>query len=161
MVKKKSDNKRRDALNKVTRALARRDHTRWELWQKLQKSYFEIETIEEVLEHVERLGYIDDEKFAEKFGFEQIRRKPLGRLLLRAKLRQKGIDSESIERSLDRIFSEFCEDELALRYLNMRRQQIDAVSSEQKLEKIARLLQNRGFSAETISETLNRFRIKK
>jgi SOS response regulatory protein OraA/RecX len=55
---------RRDAMNAAVRILTHRDHSKYELKQKLQKRGFASEVIDTVILACLRLNYIDDERTA-------------------------------------------------------------------------------------------------
>ncbi len=62
------------ALNTAVRVLARRDHTRFEIEQKLRQRGYDQEVIRDVVVECERLNYVDDERTAKVYIFQLARR---------------------------------------------------------------------------------------
>jgi regulatory protein len=79
------------------RLLARRAHSRRELRDKLKQRNYDPGLIEELLDDLSNRKYLDDRQFAEAFLREELRIHFSGPALIRDKLRQKGIDGETID----------------------------------------------------------------
>lgn len=85
--------------------LARRDHGRGELRQKLLRKDFPSSLVEEVLDTLEEAGYVNDGIFARHQG-SILARKCWGPLQISAKLRARGIASDLVDEVLDEISAE-------------------------------------------------------
>jgi regulatory protein len=81
--------------------LARRDHTRWELAQKLLRRGFDETEVAAALDRCGELGYLDDAAFAERFVATRAVRNGWGPLRLTAELERRGIDRELAESASD------------------------------------------------------------
>ncbi|MDZ7752481.1 MAG: regulatory protein RecX [Gammaproteobacteria bacterium] len=79
--------------------LARREHSRRELTEKLQARAFEIEPIREALDRLEEQGWLDEGRFIESFVRSRVQ-KAYGPLRIKAELAQRGIDRSRAERAL-------------------------------------------------------------
>lgn len=86
------------ALAKAYDYLSRRPHARAELQKKLDAKDFDPELTGQVLDHLEDLGYVNDEEFARRWVM--LRGASRGPTLLRQELRRKGLDDTLIDRVL-------------------------------------------------------------
>lgn len=86
------------ALTKAYSLLSRRPHASTELSRKLRERRYPKELIEEVLEHLTRLGYLDDATFAREWVRQ--RGTSRGPRVLRAELRQRGVTDEAAAAAL-------------------------------------------------------------
>jgi regulatory protein len=85
--------------------IARRAHARRELRDKLYRKEFPGRVIDRVLEHLERVGLVDDRAFAESYVRDRVRLKPRGRRALRAELAKKGVREEA-DRAIEAVFED-------------------------------------------------------
>lgn len=85
-------------LHKAYDFLARRMHGRGELRQKLERKRYDPTLIDQVLDHLADLGYLNDEEFARTWVMT--RGGSRGPRLLRQELRRKFLSDELIERVL-------------------------------------------------------------
>jgi regulatory protein len=77
-------------LNKAFRILARRDHSCAELNRKLGEYDYDQQSIKSVINECQRLGYLDDKRFANTYC-EQLLRKGYGPNVIKQKLYAKGL----------------------------------------------------------------------
>lgn len=89
------------AMLEAHRLIDHRMRTRRELAVRLRSRGRPEDVIEEVLDRLEKVGLIDDGRFARQWIDERLRTRPVGLILLRRELRQKGIDAEVIEAALE------------------------------------------------------------
>lgn len=82
----------RQAYARAIRLLGAREHTTTELRNKLGDSGFDTDVIETTLEQLISSGYQSDERFANLYA-EQLLRKHYGPMAISAKLSARGIDS--------------------------------------------------------------------
>jgi len=104
--------------------------------------------IEAVISKLLEYRYIDDQEYLKAYIENQQRTKPQGALLIKQKLRQKGIPTEQFENVLKQDQSE--QIELAKVALQKKLRTLQAKNQRQKKEKAFRFLQSRGFSATAI-----------
>ncbi len=135
-----------ELYSRAVRLLARREHTRAELAQKLAPHGTE-EEIETVLNELAQSGLQSDARFAESYLRSQAGR--LGGARLRQSLRQKGVCAELVQTQVKDL-----PDELA-RARTVWQKKFAAVPVDVKeWAKQARFLQGRGFSSEIIRKVL-------
>jgi regulatory protein len=94
------------AYEKAVDYLARREHSRFELQQKLRKKEFPPDAVRRALDACEERGYLDDERFARLWSEQRIRRKPEGPRLLAAKLEKKGVSHDIVDKVVEELFTE-------------------------------------------------------
>ena len=155
----------RQAYARAIRLLGAREHSSTELRNKLGDSGFESDVIEDTLEQLVRSGYQSDERFANLYA-EQLLRKSYGPLAISAKLSARGIDSSQSRDAIQAVIAEHGADwsDIAVDALLSRFSLTQlSVSDQVLMGKCARFLNRRGFSstdsikairlaAETVSE---------
>ncbi len=130
--------------NRALRLLARREHTRAELAQKLSRYAEEHDDLEALIADLARSGLVSDQRFAEHFI--AAKQKRFGHLKIAHELKTKGLDAESIKR----LTVASREQELdAARAVWQRKFPSPPTSSAEKAKQM-RFLQGRGFSSDTI-----------
>ncbi len=145
----------RRAKDQLLNYLTRRPHSRWELLQKTLKKDFEAEAIEAAMDDLEKVQLISDESFAKMFIDNELRFRPCGRMLLREKLKQKGIDSTIYEPALDEAYKKKTADRLAeIVAIKFLRRKLPDDEAKRK-ERLIRHLQSRGFAWDQINHVLH------
>jgi regulatory protein len=99
-------------MNTAVRVLARRDHTRLEIEQKLKQRGYDQEIIQAVVLECERLNYIDDERTAKVYIF-QLARRGFGFRRIRQELLKKGLRGDRFEQIVQESRMEIDEREIA------------------------------------------------
>ena len=105
---------RNEIKSKVFKYLARREHSRKELFDKLERKDYEPAEINYVLNELTDKGYIDDTRFAETWIRHRLERKPRGPHLIRAELKNKGVDPDIRDKLLAKLMPPRKEFEVAL-----------------------------------------------
>ena len=85
-----------DAIEQALRALRYRDQTTAELSARLAKRGVGAAEREQALETLERMGYVDDERFA-RTRAEQLAARGSGDALIRQDLEGRGVAAEQVE----------------------------------------------------------------
>lgn len=85
------------ALAEALRIIGRREYTRHELELKLQKKGYPENVVENVLDEVEKAGYVDDREYVRRF---QETRDEWGYRRLKHELRRRGVDGRILEEAL-------------------------------------------------------------
>jgi regulatory protein len=147
----------RKAYNTALRLLTRRDHSKYELVQKLKQRNFEDGEIKKVLLECERLDYLNDERTAQVF-IGQLLRKGYGAKRIRHELNRKGLTSKRISGLLTETLSEAVERVNAERILIKHIKKFERENDGKKRkDKIYRFLYSRGFSNQVIAELLKKY----
>ena len=144
-------------FNSAIRILTGRDHTKYELTQKLKQRGFKPDDIEKAVSECIRLDYINDERTARVY-IRQLIRKGYGLQRIDYEMNKKGLKGEHIQNLLSETFSDADEHDSAMRVLkkNIRRFERESDPGKRR-NKIYRFFYTRGFSQETIRKLLNNF----
>ncbi len=130
--------------------LARREHSRAELLEKLQRRFPESEPLfAEVLDQLTADGLLDDERFCEAY-VRYRRSRGVGPLLIRQELRQKGVESRSVQAALDPSAEEWLD---TLRALLLKKSGgcLPPASERAARQKLYRAMLAKGYPADMIS----------
>ena len=127
---------RDDAVELALRALRHRDRSSAELAERLEQRGVDAAVREQALATLERIGYVDDERFARSRA-EQLAARGSGDALIRHDLEGRGIAAEHVETALDALQPER---ERAARLADQRG----------RSAKTARYLASRGFGADAL-----------
>jgi regulatory protein len=147
----------RRAFNTALRLLTRRDHSKYELAQKLKQRGFEHDIFEKVLLECERLDYLNDERTAQVF-IGQLLRKGYGAKRIQHELNRKGLTDKHIADIFLEKVTDVVERENAERVLVKNIKRYDRENDRQKRnDKIYRFLYSRGFSNQVISEVMKKY----
>ena len=147
----------RQAMNTAVRLLTRRDHSRYEVRQKLKRRGFGPNEIRAAVTECERLSYIDDERTARVY-IGQLVRRGFGFRRIAIELKKKGLQGRNIEEILEQQQVEIDEQEIARRVLQKKMKSFERQADPKKRrDKIYRFLDYRGFSRSLISELIKEF----
>ncbi len=138
------------AKKKVLNFLRFRIRTKKEVEDYLKKHKYSEETITNILCYLEKLNLLDDEKFAELFIEEKIR-KFWGPLKIKYELLKKGVEKEIIEK---KISEKIKEKEMVCSLKEMIRKKIKEEDPTKRNQKIYSFLKRRGFLENIIWEVL-------
>lgn len=136
---------KRQSKNVVEYWLSQADKTRKELKDKLLKKGIIDEIIEETLDSYAAGGYIDDERYAENFVYSKTKYDRLGKRAVAFKLREKGIDADTIQRVTEEIDEEL-EEENAKEIALKKARQNQRFDDQKRIQQIAGMLARKGYS---------------
>ncbi|TLY12467.1 MAG: RecX family transcriptional regulator [Nitrospirae bacterium] len=103
-----------------------------------------------VIKRLIQQGYLDDERYGLRWASERLARRPMGRERLEAEMIGQGLERDTIERTLDQVYGERSERELALALLRRKYDRRGPASRSAG----ATLLRRYGFTEETIEAVL-------
>lgn len=132
------------------RFLARRARTHAQLRAFLSRRGASRQSIDIILARFLKRGYVDDAAYAGQWARTRLSRQPMGRERLEAELLEKGISRTTVARTLDLIFAENTEEELARRQLAKR----GASRKPKSRAQAADLLTRFGFAEEIIEKVM-------
>ena len=135
------------------RLLARRAYSVAEIRRKLiEKGWTDENAINETLEKLAKLKFLNDEKFAEEFVASKLRRKPVGKHLLIKNLREKQINEETIKNTLEKIDEKKLIKEAIQKRLRVR----GHPKTLKELKNLQDYLIRQGFDFELIYESISK-----
>ena len=140
------------AMNTAVRILANRDHSKFELKQKLQQRGFGNTVINTAIAECECLDYINDLRTAHVYIL-QLKRKCFGKRYVRMALKKKRLSGTAIEKILFENYPGVDEYGHAGRLLEKKVKTFEREADlKKRREKIYRFLYARGFSAAVIRD---------
>lgn len=132
--------------------LARREHSRLELYQKLKQKKFEPNIINTELDKLSDEGLQSDERFAEAFLRSRID-KGKGPNIILSELLQRGVDELLVSNVLESISEgQWCE--VAYETMNKKLGNESELDYDKQL-KLMKFLNNRGFTRSQIEKAKN------
>ncbi len=133
--------------------LGRKEYSRKELIERLEKDGYEKEVIEEILIYMDSFHYLDDVRVAG--SYIRIRKSQKSKRELEYRLKQRGISEEDIVLAMEENYETqegYSQEELAIqKYL--QKYCLQELKFEEK-QKIAGKLYRKGFSKEEIRKQL-------
>ena len=133
--------------------LERKDYSKRELVERLQKDGYETELIEEIIAYVDSFHYLDDVRVAG--SYIRVRKHQKSKRELEYKLKQRGISDEDIALAMEENYETedgISQEALAIqKYL--QKYQVEELSYEEK-QKIAMKLYRKGYASEEIRKQL-------
>lgn len=154
------DDEKKRAIQKAYRILGRRDHSKKELSEKLQRSGFQPETINNIIADLSESKLLNDGSFARQFARNKIIQKPVGRRELAYSLKKKGISDEILELTLEEVYSEFDEEQLAKDLAKKKIKTINHPEPLKSKKKISDFLFRRGFNWEIIEKVFEEMKVE-
>jgi len=132
--------------------LARREHSRLELYQKLKQKKFEPNIINAELDKLSNEGLQSDERFAEAFLRSRVD-KGKGPNIILSELLQRGVDEILVSNVLESISEgQWCE--VAYETMNKKLGNESELDYDKQL-KLMKFLNNRGFTRSQIEKAKN------
>lgn len=128
--------------------LARAEHCRYALTQKLIKKQIDKKAIDAALDYLESVHYLDDQRFAGAWLRTRSIDHAEGRIRLAAELAGRGVERTAAKKALDEFFSEHNELDICARaYRKIRNLKKDT-------EKIKSSLVQKGFTLKEIETVM-------
>ena len=138
------------AKSVALRYLAYRDRSEFEIRERLSQNELSGNIVQEVVDWLIEFGYLNDERFALDWSRSRVSAKKFGEYRLRRELSAKGLASETIERTLQVVYSESSEWELAQACAQKKLLHLSGVDPKSKSRRLAQFLQRKGFASDTV-----------
>jgi regulatory protein len=147
-----------DTYDEISRAkyaalfyLSRRALTERQLREKLEKKEYSPEIIDETLEYVKELGYIDDRDYAQRYAKDAVELKRHGVSRIRMDLRKKGICPQDIDEALQELSLDTSD---ALRSLIEEKSAALDLKDKKHRVRLVNFLLRRGYKFDEINSAL-------
>ena len=137
-------------LQLAVRALARSDRTTAQIERLLAAKGAFPAHIRATVRRLIALRYLDDVAFAARWADRRLARMPMGRARLQEELRATGCPEHIVHATLRATYRKVSEQDLAMQVVSMAGQG----NSTQKIGRLARLLNQRGFDEDTIETVM-------
>ncbi len=146
---------RQECLDDALKFLERRLHSRSELGRKLRRREYVQTLIDEVLDELAKLGYIDDERFARARAQSAAKHKYHGRNRAKAELMKAGVKGEAVERALNSVYNKADSLTTARRLAQKQAARLSRLDPVVARRRLAGMLQRRGFEYDSIKPVID------
>ncbi|VAX18071.1 hypothetical protein MNBD_NITROSPINAE02-1614 [hydrothermal vent metagenome] len=102
----RSVRKKISCIDQAFKLLALRSHSVYEMCEKLKVRDYDSGVIEKTVERLQKLGYLDDEKYSKAYAMARVERMRLGPKRIRTDLTKKGFPREVVSKTVYAIFGE-------------------------------------------------------
>ncbi|HZB46411.1 MAG TPA: regulatory protein RecX [Pyrinomonadaceae bacterium] len=138
-------------LQRAVKLLAAKPRSVAELRERLlEKGWTDEAAADYAVAKLSEYGYLDDEQFALSFAQSRVRQKPVGRQRLARDLRNKKLDQELAEQTLEKVFAETPEDTLIDEAIEKRVRLRGRPQTRQESKSLFDHLLRRGFSVDLV-----------
>jgi regulatory protein len=142
------------AKNAAYRYLTIRPRSRAEVEKNLGERAFPSGIITSVIDHLLRLGYLNDEQFARQWAAGRVRSRGFGRRRIEQELRAKGISRDIIRGTLEGLFEDSPEIDVARREADKKLRSLGRCEPEIRKRRLAGFLERKGFPSGIIRAVL-------
>jgi regulatory protein len=136
----------RDPMDEALGFLARRSRTVVETRRLLTRRGHPTGAVEEVIERLRRMGYLDDTAYAARYAGWAATERPMGRARLAAQLAARGVDQASIESGLASCYGDEEEARALQRALEKALRGLRGPLGDRERRRVAGQLLRRGFA---------------
>ncbi len=143
------------AQSAALKYLSYRDRSEFEIRERLKQKDFSEAAVQETVGWLTGLGYLNDERFALNWSRSRVAAKKFGEYRLRRELSAKGLATETIDQTLQVVYSEISEWDLAQSLAQKKLSQLKGVDLKSKTRRLAQYLQRKGFPSDTVFKTVN------
>lgn len=137
--------------DRVLRLIAARPRSEKEIRDYLKRKKATGILVEKVIKKLKRTKQLNDREFAEWWLEQRAAFRPRGKIALKMELRQKGIDQKMAEKLIVQLTDEL---KLAKKAALKKKKTLKNLEPAEFRQKISNFLSRRGFSWETIKQTL-------
>ena len=145
------------AKDRALNFLSYRDRSEKEIRTKLKDVGYQENIIDWVIGELQRLKFLDDQRFAQSYAQTQMITRPMGEYFLKRELKQKGIDTELIEQTVEKIYEEKAQVSVALELAQQRKKRYSNIDAMKAKKRVSDFLLRRGFSWDVVSEVLEQW----
>lgn len=142
------------AKNYVYYLLSIKARTKKEIVDKLKRKEYNIHIINALIDEFEELGLINDNKYALDFATDKLNLKKAGKSLIRRQLLLKGIDKETVDKTLEQIFEGVDEFKLAYELAKKRMKTYGKIDKNKIAGRLQGLLIRRGYGFEVTTAVI-------
>lgn len=145
--------------NSALRLLAYRMRSCAEMKRRLAEKKYPKNTIEEIIDKLLNIGYLNDTEFAEAFAHDKVKSKKIAPITLRMEFIPHKIDSEILEKTIKKIYEKYPISDLIKQLLKKKKIQFGMKLEQKTKKRIQDLLKRKGFSWNEISAVFNELEI--
>jgi len=149
-----TDKKKIRAKNNAWSLLRVRPRSEYELRSRLKLKGYDDSLVSEVIEDLRRLGNVDDEKFARFWVSSRMHLNPVGDVVLRHELKDKGVADSIIETALEEKAKNYNEYEVAFNMATERFERLKKLDRPKAAKRLYDFLLRRGFKYDTVCKII-------
>lgn len=146
---------RQECFDSAMRFLQRRMHSRAELKTKLGRNEYPADLIESVLDDLERLGYVNDEKFAAASTELSAKVRHHGRRRAAIELMKKGVTGESARKALEHTYDTHDSLAVARELAQKKARSLQKLDAQVARRRLAGMLMRRGFEYDVVRPVID------
>jgi len=152
----KVDKKKNRARNNAYALLRLRPRSESEIRRRLKEKGYDGTIINEVIADLKHAGDIDDEKFAKFWIESRMHMNPVGDVVLKHELKEKGISDSIIEATLDLKAKNYDEYEVAFSMARERFERFKKLDRSKAAKRLYDFLMRKGFKYENIRRIIEK-----
>ncbi len=137
--------------NSALRLLGYRMRSCAEMKQRLVEKKYPINIIEEVIDKLLKVGYLNDNEFANAFARDKVRSKKLGQMALRVEFIPHKIESDILEKAINIVYKQYPISDLIKQLLDKKKIQFGTKLDQKTKKRMQNLLGRKGFNWDEIS----------
>lgn len=139
------------AKQRALNYLAHKPRTKTEVRRKLRRNDVPAVVIDQVIDRMVELGYLDDQSYAQEYVRRRFASKGYGPIRIRSELKKRGIDRHLAETAIEEEFAEVDVVEAAREAAEKRWARLSGEEDPRKRrDKLYRHLKRRGYTYDTI-----------
>jgi len=146
---------RQDCFDSAVRSLESRLHSRSELKTKLMRKEWGVAVIDGVLDDLQRMGYIDDARFAKTRALSAAQHKHHGKRRAMVELLRKGVNREVAKTALNDVYDATDTTAVARQLVQKQLPRLKKLDVQTARRRIVGMLQRRGFDYDDIGPVVN------
>ncbi len=144
---------RQECFDRATRALEHRLHSRTELSRKLSRLEYPPHLIEQVLDDLARMGYVDDARFAAALAHDATQAKKHGPRRIKLELAKRGVAPAIVQQTLESVGPEDSLN-IALNLAQKQAARLSKLDPQTARRRLTGMLLRRGFDYEAVSQVI-------
>lgn len=138
----------------VLNLLSYRERSCQEVKNRLREKGFRAEIRDRIVNSLKQAHLLDDERFAREWGRDRLSSRPMGARRLNQELRKKGIAPHIVDQTLEHLYADHDERQLAASALERRKDRYKALEGPKVRRRMADFLRRRGFSWDVVRDVL-------
>jgi len=145
--------------NSALRLLGYRMRSCAEMKQRLAEKKYPKNIIEETIDKLLKIGYLNDAEFANAFAHDKVKSKKLGPMALRIEFIPHKIESGVLEKTINLVYEKYPISDLIKQLLDKKKIQFGTKLDQKTKKRIHDLLGRKGFNWDEISTVLTELEI--
>lgn len=154
-----NDELKNKAYNSALRLLGYRMRSCAEMKRRLLEKKYPKNIIDEIIDKLLKIEYLNDAEFAEAFAHDKVKSKKIGPITLRMEFIPHKIDSDILEKTINIVYEKYPISDLIKQLLDKKKIQFGMKLEQKTKKRIQDLLKRKGFSWNEISAVFNELEI--